>query len=164
MRDTANRQRSNPFLQAVTPVALVMAIRFRSARALRILPAIFMVLGNHALAAGSATTAGPGAKGREAFVRQCALCHTIDKGDSNRYGPNLFGIMGRKAGTVPGFEYSTAFGAVARWNWDVAKMGAWIGSPKAMIPGSKMDVFQGIAASDRNDIIAYIAEHGGHAS
>lgn len=103
-------------------------------------------------------------RGKDAFVRQCALCHTIDKGDPNRYGPNLFGIVGRKAGTAPGFKYSSAFRAAANWNWGAPKLGAWISAPAAVIAESRVDVFQGVATSDRDDIVAYLAEHSGHAS
>src|SRR4051794_22299913 len=45
------------------------------------------------------------AKGQAAFVRQCAICHTIDKGGENRVGPNIFGVVGRRAGAVPDFKY-----------------------------------------------------------
>ena len=53
------------------------------------------------LGAGTAQAAGDAAKGKAAFVRQCALCHTVEKGGDNRLGPNLFGIVGKKAGTSP---------------------------------------------------------------
>src|SRR5258708_36972341 len=59
--------------------------------------------------AGAAQADGDAAKGNAAFVRQCAICHTSDKGGDNRFGPNLFGIVGRKAGTVSCFTYSKAF-------------------------------------------------------
>lgn len=135
-----------------------MKIHFAAATACFVLVTVLLLPGNTVAAQRNPE------RGKDAFVRQCALCHTIDKGDSNRFGPNLFGIMGRKAGTVPGFKYSPAFRSTAAWNWNDAKMGAWISSPQAMIPGSKMDMFQGVATSDRNDIIAWLAEHGGHAS
>ena len=48
--------------------------------------------------AGAAQADGDAAKGKAAFVRQCAICHTDDKGGDNRFGPNLFGIVGKKAG------------------------------------------------------------------
>lgn len=97
------------------------------------------------------------AAGQAAFVRQCALCHTIDKGGPNRFGPNLFGIVGRKAGTVPGFHYSSAFKTVASWDWNETTLGGWISSPRAMVPESPMDIFQGVADRDRDNIVAYLA-------
>src|SRR2546429_8821517 len=53
------------------------------------------------------------AAGKAAFVRQCALCHTIDKAGSNRYAPNLFGVIGRRAGSGLGFQYSPACRSMA---------------------------------------------------
>jgi cytochrome c len=103
--------------------------------------------------------AGDVAKGREAFVRQCALCHTIGRGEPNRFGPNLFGILDHKAGSVSGFNYSPAFKSAANWDWSAEVLGSWISAPAMMVPGSKMGVFQGVADRDRDDIVAYLAAH-----
>ena len=97
------------------------------------------------------------AAGQAAFVRQCALCHTVDKAGSNRYGPNLFGIIGRRAGSASGFQYSPAFKSMASWDWNEDALGGWISSPGTMVPGTTMGVFQGAADRDRSDIIAYLA-------
>jgi cytochrome c len=101
--------------------------------------------------------AGDAAKGRSAFVRQCAICHTLEPGGPNRFGPNLFGILHRKAGTVAGFNYSRAFKAAASWDWNEDLVAGWIGAPGVMVPGTAMGVFQGVAQSDRDDIVAYLA-------
>ena len=101
--------------------------------------------------------AGDAAKGRAAFVRQCAICHTVDKGGPNRFGPNLFGILGQKAGTAPGFTYTRAFKAAADWTWNEDLVAGWIGAPGMRVPGTAMGVFQGVAQSDRDDIVAYLA-------
>lgn len=95
-------------------------------------------------------------KGEAAFTRQCALCHTIAKDQSNRFGPNLFGILKRKAGTVPGFKYSRAFLSTAQWDWNAETLKAWIVGPAHMVPGTTMGVFQGAADRDADDIIAYL--------
>jgi cytochrome c len=107
--------------------------------------------------AATATNAADVAAGKTAFVRQCALCHTIDKDGPNRYGPNLFGIVGRKAASVQSFKYSPAFKSTASWDWNEEALEGWISSPRAMVPGSTMGVFQCVADRDRNDIIAYLA-------
>ena len=96
-------------------------------------------------------------KGEAAFTRQCALCHTIGKDDFNRFGPNLFGILKKKAGTVPGFKYSQAFLSTAQWDWNAETLKAWILGPAHMVPGTTMGVFQGVADRDSDDIIAYLA-------
>lgn len=95
-------------------------------------------------------------KGEAAFTRQCSLCHTIGKDDSNRFGPNLFGILKKKAGTVPGFKYSQAFLSTAQWSWNAETLKAWILGPSHMVPGTTMGVFQGVADRDSDDIIAYL--------
>jgi cytochrome c len=109
------------------------------------------------LGAGESQAAGDAVKGRAAFIRQCAICHTIDKDGPNRLGPNLFGIVGRKAGTAPGFEYSRAFKATASFDWTEGLLGPWISLPSVMVPGTTMGVFQGVAERDRDDIVAYLA-------
>ena len=101
--------------------------------------------------------AGDAAKGKAAFVRQCAICHTVAKDGPNRFGPNLFGILHRKAGTVAGFTYSRAFKAAATWDWNEDLVAGWIAAPGQMVPGTAMGVFQGVAQSDRDDIVAYLA-------
>jgi cytochrome c len=109
------------------------------------------------LGVDNSRAAGDAAKGKSAFVRQCAICHTIEQGGPNRFGPNLFGILRRKAGTVAGFNYSRAFKASASWDWNEDLVAGWIGAPGVMVPGTAMGVFQGIAQSDRDDIVAYLA-------
>jgi cytochrome c len=109
------------------------------------------------LGADDARAAGDAAKGQRAFARQCAICHTVEEGGPNRFGPNLFGILHRKAGTVAGFDYSRAFKAAATWDWNADLVAGWIGAPGVMVPGTAMGVFQGVAQSDRDDIVAYLA-------
>ena len=96
-------------------------------------------------------------KGKAAFVRQCAICHTIEKGDPDRFGPNLSGIVGKKAGAVPGFDYSRAFKSAANWEWTEDALASWIMFPGVMVPGTAMAIFQGVAEKDRDDIVAYLA-------
>jgi cytochrome c len=108
------------------------------------------------LGADPSRAAGDAAKGKSAFVRQCAICHTVEPGGPNRFGPNLFGILHRKAGTVAGFSYSRAFRAAASWDWNDDLVAGWIGAPGAMVPGTAMGIFQGVAQDDRDDIVAYL--------
>ena len=97
------------------------------------------------------------AKGEAAFVRQCAICHTIDKGGENRLGPNLFGIVGRRAGTAPEFKYTNAFRNTATFEWTEGLLGPWIALPAVMVPGTAMATFPGVSDRDKDDIIAYLA-------
>lgn len=90
-------------------------------------------------------------------MRQCALCHTIDRGRANGFGPNLFGIADRKAASFPGYNYSPEFIKMATWTWSPDGIRSFIAAPGTTIPGNKMGVFQGVADKDLDDIIAYLA-------
>lgn len=99
--------------------------------------------------------AGDAANGKEIFSR-CAACHTVIKGGLDGIGPDLFGIVGRKAGTRLNFAYSTSLknSGIA---WTVDKLDAWIASPAKLVPGNRM-AFGGIAdVKQRTDLIAYLA-------
>jgi cytochrome c2 len=126
----------------------------RIARTVVLSAALPVILG---LGANDARAAGDAVRGKGAFARQCAICHSIDLGAPNLFGPNLFGILHRKAGTVAGFNYSRAFKTTATWDWNEDLVAGWIGAPGQMVPGTAMGVFQGVAQSDRDDIVAYLA-------
>jgi cytochrome c len=109
------------------------------------------------VSAGTSRAEGDAAKGKAAFIKQCAICHTIEKGDPNRFGPNLSGIVGSKAATVPGFDYSRAFKNAAKWEWSEDALASWIMFPGTMVPGTAMAIFPGAPERDRDDIVAYLA-------
>lgn len=96
------------------------------------------------------------AAGKRAFLK-CVACHSIAKGAPGKIGPNLFGVVGRKAGTVPGFRYSAAMKAKgAAIKWDAATLDKWLTRPSAVIPGTSM-AFGGVPnAAERASIIAYL--------
>jgi cytochrome c len=105
--------------------------------------------------AGSAHAAGDAAKGKTVFQR-CAICHRVDKDGGNGLGPNLFGIVGRKAGSVAGFNYSAAM-KNSGITWSADKLEAYIEHPAAVVPGNRM-AFAGIGdAGQRADVVAYLA-------
>lgn len=105
-----------------------------------------------ALASGQASGQDVEA-GRRVFS-QCAACHSTD--GSNTLGPSLRGVMGRVAGSYPGFRFSRAIKG-AGYAWDGMTMDAYIASPQAAIPGNLMP-FAGIPdARQRADLIAYLA-------
>lgn len=94
------------------------------------------------------------ANGKKVFL-VCKSCHTTVQGGSDMTGPNLWGVIGRKAGTEGTYKYSEGLKA-AGWTWDAAKIDQWISGPKAMIPDTKMS-FMGVKdAKDRADLIAYL--------
>jgi cytochrome c len=101
-----------------------------------------------------AYAAGNAAAGKAVFAR-CAICHTIVKGGPNGIGPNLFGLVGRKAGTAPNFNYSAAMKS-SGITWTITKLDPYITHPAQVVPGNRM-AFAGVAdAQQRADVIAYL--------
>ena len=94
--------------------------------------------------------------GEELFKRSCATCHTTNASDPQRQGPTLQGVMGRKAGSIESFHYSSGF-AKADWNWDEAHLDTWLTNPQAMIPGAIMPYRQG-KPEVRKAIIGYLKD------
>ncbi len=115
---------------------------------------VALLAASAAIASTSALAAGNAANGAGVFER-CAICHSNTKTGGNKIGPNLFGVVGRKAGTYAGFSYSSAMtgsGIV----WTDAKLDAFIASPSTLVPGNKMP-FEGISnATQRADLVAYL--------
>ncbi|MBV9459867.1 MAG: c-type cytochrome [Bradyrhizobium sp.] len=159
-RDTwflrAARSRNRPFREVLSPRSEQGATPVRPASfAFTHLVVSWMI--TIALGSGSAFAAGDGAHGAAIFARQCALCHTIGKDEPNRFGPNLFGITERKAGTAPGYQYSPEFITMAIWTWSPDAIASFVVAPALTIPGNRMSVFPGVADADIDDLIAYLA-------
>jgi cytochrome c len=95
-----------------------------------------------------------------AFNDHCRECHSFLK-DDNRLGPSLYGVVGRKAGTEPGYAYSESL-KDSNITWTPANLDQWIKDPQAVIPGNAMSPpFPGIAdAAIRKQIIAYLKTLG----
>jgi cytochrome c len=109
-------------------------------------------------------TVGKGASGEDgqlAFNNACRTCHTLKEGD-NRLGPNLHKIMGRKAGSLPNYGYSSAMKG-ADMVWDKSNLDRFIANPDQVISGHSMRPYGGIAsAEERAKIIAYLEASGGN--
>ncbi|MBU6420060.1 MAG: c-type cytochrome, partial [Proteobacteria bacterium] len=99
------------------------------------------------------------AKGEALFQEQCAACHTITKGGANGMGPNLYGIVGAKAFSAPGFAFSDAVKSKAGQPWTPAALDAWLKSPMTYAPGTHM-AYPGIKNDQaRADMIAYLNQN-----
>ncbi len=90
----------------------------------------------------------------QATFKKCAACHTPDKGGPNRVGPNLWGVVGSKAGSVAGFAYSEVIKAQSEWTWQ--KLAAYLNDPRGAMPGNKM-VFAGVQDPvELADLLGYL--------
>ena len=106
-----------------------------------------------AIAYHGASQAADAEAGKKAF-NKCAVCHSPEQGVT-RVGPSLFGIVGRKAGTLPGFNYSSAmkdYGVT----WSAETLNTYLMAPMQEVKGTKM-TFAGVKdETERANIIAYL--------
>jgi cytochrome c len=93
--------------------------------------------------------------GQLVFNNACRTCHTNKEGD-NRLGPNLYKVVGRKAGSLQSYGYSSAMKG-AGFVWDEAKLDQFIANPEQVVPGNNMKPFSGLAsADDRAKVVAFL--------
>jgi cytochrome c len=98
-----------------------------------------------------------GVSGQQAFNNACRTCHMVREGD-NRLGPNLHGIVGRKAGSLPDYAFSSAM-KEAGFVWDEEKLDRFIANPDEVVPGNGMKPYGGLTSNDeRKKIIAFLAQ------
>jgi cytochrome c len=111
-----------------------------------------------AASAGAALAAGDPAAGETTF-KICKACHQIGETAKNFVGPVLNGVVGRKAGTAPGYNYSDA-NKNSGLTWDEATLTKYLHNPKEVVPGTKM-VFPGLPKDeDVANVIAYLKQFG----
>ncbi|HLX97443.1 MAG TPA: cytochrome c family protein [Roseiarcus sp.] len=102
--------------------------------------------------AWAGTLKGDPARG-ETIYEACQDCHSLDKND---VGPRHRGVFGRKAASLPDYEYSGALKS-ANITWNEETLDRWLTDPQAMVPGAKM-FFHLDNPQDRADVIAYLKE------
>jgi cytochrome c len=106
-----------------------------------------------AMVGAGAAAQGDAASGEEIYAR-CAACHALGY---DRVGPRHCGLLGRKAGAVPGFDYSPAM-KKSRITWTAKTLDAFLADPGRTVPGTTM-TYAGVPdANDRADLIAYLDE------
>lgn len=117
----------------------------------RFVPALFAVF-----SFGAPASADTGDEdGQLAFNNACRTCHSVDKGD-HRLGPSLHGVVGRKAGSVDGYGFSSAM-TQSGITWDAATLDRFIASPSQVVTGNNMKPFGGIQdAEQRSQIVTYL--------
>ncbi len=103
----------------------------------------------------TASAVGDAARGAALYERRCTSCHALDV---NRIGPLHRGVVGRRAGAVPGFNYSPAL-ARSGLVWTEANLNRWLSGPPRLVPGTRMGLSVPVPA-ERADIIAYLRAQG----
>ncbi|MCB1382028.1 MAG: c-type cytochrome [Notoacmeibacter sp.] len=103
----------------------------------------------------AAAHAGDPAAGEKVF-NKCKACHAVGEGAKNKSGPVLNNLMGRAAGSVEGFKYSSAM-KESGVTWDAGTLASYLKDPKGFVPKNKMS-FAGLKTDDDvNNVIAYLA-------
>jgi cytochrome c len=111
------------------------------------------------VAGGVAARADGDADAGKQVFKKCHACHNVGEGARNAVGPVLNGVVGRKAGTIEGYNYSDA-NKSSGITWDAATLDVYLTNPKAKVPGTKM-AFPGLPNDkDRADVIAYLSTFG----
>jgi cytochrome c len=118
----------------------------------------FALAGSALVGSISAASAEDAALGEKVFLK-CKACHQIGEGAKDAVGPVLNGVVGRKAGTYPDYNYSDA-NKNSGITWDVATLKEYLKNPRAKVPGTKM-LFPGLTKEDDIDnVIAYLKQFG----
>ncbi|MBH0238468.1 c-type cytochrome [Methylobrevis albus] len=125
----------------------------------RATPALLALAGLLAAAPAFAQADAPAADGQTSFNNSCRTCHALNEGD-HRLGPSLAGVVGREAGSVEGYGFSSAL-ARADFTWDEARLDAFIENPDAVVPGHNMKPFPGITNADERALIVQFLASGG---
>jgi cytochrome c len=108
-----------------------------------------------ALAAHADTPAGDPVRGAEVFKAQCSACHLWKEGESPAIGPQLYGVIGRKAGSWGHYRYTDAM-KKSGITWDLALLDQYLENPYAVVPGAAMALTVP-SGKNRADVIAYLA-------
>ena len=126
---------------------MTTTLSFLRLSASRVLPLLYLF----AACRASAIAPGDPTKGKAAYAQRCTACHSIEY---NGTGPAHGGLLGRKAGSVPNYAYSSALKASSVM-WSDETLDKWLSDPEKFIPGQKMWVSIPDPA-ERQDIIAYL--------
>jgi cytochrome c len=110
------------------------------------------------VAAPSMALAQDADAGAQVFAK-CRICHQVGETAKIAVGPVLNGVVGRKAGTFPGYSYSAA-NKESGITWDEATLKEYLKNPRAKVPGTKM-IFAGLPSDqDISNVIAYLKQFG----
>lgn len=89
--------------------------------------------------------------------RACTACHSLEKGEPHKVGPNLFGVVGAKIARLNDFTYTDSLLAKKDDHWTIDNLDEWLRNPSDFAPGTKMAFGGLLDPQDRMDLIAYLA-------
>ena len=92
----------------------------------------------------------------EQVAKVCQTCHTFNKGEPNKIGPNLWDVTEEQIASVPGYQFSAALEKDKNEKWDPEKLNEWLHNPQSFAKGTKMTFAGFPKAQDRADVIAYL--------
>lgn len=115
-----------------------------------LLPTLGLLAGLH----GVAQAADRVEAGKRVFAR-CLNCHEVGANARNGFGPQLNGVLGRQAGSAPGYSYSPAMKA-ARVVWNERNLAAFLRDTDAVVPGNKMRFFGFFSQRQLDDLMVYL--------
>jgi cytochrome c len=100
-------------------------------------------------------------RGERVFQR-CFACHSVVSGEATLPGPTLRAVLGRRAGTLPGFRFSPAMieAGVRGLVWTRTTLDAYLAAPQAYLPGTEMGMPPLTEGDDRRDVIDYLERAG----
>ncbi len=105
--------------------------------------------------ARNAQASGDASQGGDLFEQECSECHSVVAG-RNKKGPSLFGLIGRKSGSLGNYAYSDAM-KHAHLTWTPETLARYLSGPRRIVPGTKMK-YSGLSdQQDRNDLITFLA-------
>ena len=113
----------------------------------------FLILISALFSQAPVLAAGDAVHGGQLYHAKCMACHSIDY---NGVGPAHKNLFGRKAGSLPDYNYSSALLA-SKVVWDEKTLDKWLSNPQKFIPGQKMG-FQVESSQERADLIAYLKQ------
>jgi len=103
--------------------------------------------------AGVAHAGGDAGRGGELYSARCGACHSIEE---NGAGPRHLGLIGRRAGSQPEYDYSSALRA-SRIVWTRKTLDEWLANPDVLVPANKMAVRLANDPKDRADLVEYLS-------
>ena len=101
---------------------------------------------------GAAHAGGDAARGSELYSARCGACHSLEE---NGPGPRHLGLIGRRAGSQPEYDYSSALRA-SRIVWTRKTLDQWLANPNELVPANKMVVQLANNPKDRADLVEYL--------